>query len=107
MIRIHTITSKGFVRSKAITITLATNFLDHPQRTRPTTSSWGQLSLQQQLAYRLLLRGRYRYYFSSKYLDRFKQFETKLLNRYEMRTLGELTWFLGIQVVHDRSARKL
>ena len=45
--------------------------------------------------------------FSSKYLDRFKQFETKLLNRYEMRTLGELTWFLRIRVVRDRSARKL
>jgi hypothetical protein len=41
------------------------------------------------------------------YLDRLARFETRLLNRYEMRSLGDLKWFLGIRIERDRPARKL
>jgi hypothetical protein len=30
-----------------------------------------------------------------------------LMQRYEMRDLGELSWFLGIRVIRDREKRKL
>jgi hypothetical protein len=42
-----------------------------------------------------------------KYINRLNEFEQKLLNRYELHSLGELKWFLGIRVERDRDARKL
>jgi hypothetical protein len=38
-------------------------------------------------------------------LDVYKEFETKLFSRYELRSMGQLNWFLGIRVVHDISQR--
>ena len=35
------------------------------------------------------------------------EFEAKLLQRYEMRILGDAEYFLGIRIVRDRPARKL
>ncbi len=35
------------------------------------------------------------------------QFEQQLFTKYEIRPLGELKWFLGIQVLRDRPSRKL
>ena len=34
-------------------------------------------------------------------------FEKKLCAAYEMHTLGELKWFLGIRIIRDRSQRKI
>jgi hypothetical protein len=34
-------------------------------------------------------------------LDIHKEFEDKLFNRYELRSIGQLNWFLGIRVVRD------
>jgi hypothetical protein len=36
-------------------------------------------------------------------LDIHKEFEDKLFNRYELRSMGQLNWFLGIRVVRDIS----
>ena len=44
---------------------------------------------------------------SKKNLPKLKSFKAALLNRFKMRSLGDLKWFLGIRVVRDRSARKL
>jgi hypothetical protein len=41
------------------------------------------------------------------YLDRLTRFEAQLLDRYEMRSLGDLKWFLGIRIERNRPARKL
>jgi hypothetical protein len=38
-------------------------------------------------------------------LDIHKEFEDKLFNRYELRSMGQLNWFLGIRVVRDISQR--
>ena len=40
----------------------------------------------------------------SAYVD---AFEAKLFNKYEMKALGEIEWFLGIRVTRDRASRKL
>ena len=40
----------------------------------------------------------------SAYVD---AFEAKLFNKYEMKALGEIEWFLGIRVTRDRISRKL
>jgi hypothetical protein len=37
----------------------------------------------------------------------FLSFKTKLFNKYEMRDLGELSWFLGIRIIRDRTARRI
>jgi Reverse transcriptase (RNA-dependent DNA polymerase) len=34
-------------------------------------------------------------------------FEEALMKRFEMRSLGELSWFLGIHVIRDRTTRKM
>jgi hypothetical protein len=36
-------------------------------------------------------------------VDIHKEFEDKLFNRYELRLMGQLNWFLGIRVVRDIS----
>ena len=40
--------------------------------------------------------------FAKKDLQRMEEFEAKLLQRYEIRALGDLQWFLGIRIVRDR-----
>jgi hypothetical protein len=35
-------------------------------------------------------------------LEAHEEFERALTNRYEIRCLGKLSWFLGIRVVHDK-----
>jgi hypothetical protein len=37
----------------------------------------------------------------------FQEFKRKLTDRYEMREIGDLSWFLGIRVLRDRSQRKI
>ncbi len=39
--------------------------------------------------------------------DMLKDFEASLLKRFEMRSLGELKWFLGIRNLRDRDERKI
>jgi hypothetical protein len=41
------------------------------------------------------------------HLAHFDEFEKKLRARYEIRALGELTWFLGIRLLRDREAHKV
>ena len=41
------------------------------------------------------------------HLPRLANFEKSLIARYEIRSLGELSWFLGIRVVRDRGAKKV
>ena len=41
------------------------------------------------------------------HLPRLANFEKSLMARYEIRSLGELSWFLGIRVVRDRGAKKV
>jgi hypothetical protein len=36
-----------------------------------------------------------------------QQFESNLMNTYELRALGELRWFLGIRIIRDRQNRTL
>lgn len=36
-----------------------------------------------------------------------RSFETNLLQRYQVRSLGDLKWFLGIRIQRDRDARKM
>ena len=40
-------------------------------------------------------------------IDVYQSFRTRLFEHYEMRDLGELKWFLGIQVIRDRLKRKI
>ena len=40
-------------------------------------------------------------------LHKLRQFEEALLSRFEMRSLGELKWFLGIRIVRDRANRRI
>jgi len=37
----------------------------------------------------------------------YESFRTQLFERYEMRDIGELKWFLGIRVIRDRVQRKI
>jgi Reverse transcriptase (RNA-dependent DNA polymerase) len=39
--------------------------------------------------------------------DRLRAFEQALFARFEMRSLGDPQWFLGIRITRDRNARKL
>ena len=41
------------------------------------------------------------------HLPRLANFEKSLMARYKIRSLGELSWFLGIRVVRDRGAKKV
>ena len=45
--------------------------------------------------------------YSKKHEEKVKQFESKLLAKYEIRILGEATHFLGIRIVRDRPQKKL
>ena len=45
--------------------------------------------------------------YHKKYTQKVKEFEDSLLRRFEMRSLGELKWFLGIRIERDRPARRL
>src|SRR5579862_4120069 len=45
--------------------------------------------------------------YSSKHQGRIDDFESKFMSRYELRKLGEAEHFLGIQILQDRSQRKL
>lgn len=45
--------------------------------------------------------------YDRKHEQKFKEFERRLLQRFEMRSLGELNWFLGIRIVRERATRKL
>jgi Reverse transcriptase (RNA-dependent DNA polymerase) len=42
-----------------------------------------------------------------KYAQKVREFEDSLLRRFEMRSLGELKWFLGIRIKRDRPTRRL
>jgi Reverse transcriptase (RNA-dependent DNA polymerase) len=44
--------------------------------------------------------------YSKQHHDEFKQFKHGLLQRFEMRSLGNLTWFLGIRIKREHSTRK-
>ena len=44
---------------------------------------------------------------AKKDLHKLKEFEIALITRFEMRSLGELQWFLGIRVIRDREERKV
>ena len=35
------------------------------------------------------------------------EFRTKLMQRFEIRDLGETTWFLGMKITRNRPQRKL
>ena len=43
----------------------------------------------------------------TKDLPKLYPFKEALFSRYEMRDLGELSWFLGIRIIRDRSKRKI
>jgi hypothetical protein len=43
----------------------------------------------------------------SENLSKLHELRTALMQRYEMRDLGKLSWFLGIRIIRDRSQRKL
>jgi len=43
----------------------------------------------------------------TKHLSHLERFEKDLMARYETRSLGELSWFLGIWILRDRSKRKV
>ena len=45
--------------------------------------------------------------YSPKHQDRMDEFDVKLMNKYELRKLGEVEHFLGIRIVRDRPQRKL
>jgi Reverse transcriptase (RNA-dependent DNA polymerase) len=45
--------------------------------------------------------------FNRKYTQKVKEFEASLLRRFEMRTLGELKWFLGIRIERERHTQRL
>jgi hypothetical protein len=45
--------------------------------------------------------------YSPKHKDRMDDFELKLMNKYEVQTLGEAEHFLGIWIVRDRPQWKL
>jgi len=45
--------------------------------------------------------------YAPKNQDRMDTFESKLLNKYEIRALGEAKHFLGVRIVRDRAQRKL
>ena len=40
-------------------------------------------------------------------LPRLESFVQNLMQRYELRDLGELSWFLGIRILRDRPRRRL
>jgi hypothetical protein len=40
-------------------------------------------------------------------IDVYQSFQTRLYKHYEMRDLGELKWFLGIYIIHNRLKRKI
>jgi hypothetical protein len=40
-------------------------------------------------------------------LEAHEEFERALKNRYEIRCLGKLSWFLGIRVIHDEEQGKV
>src|SRR5271156_4827021 len=40
-------------------------------------------------------------------LPQLRQLRTALMQKYEMRDLGELSWFLGIRVIRDRTQGKV
>ena len=42
-----------------------------------------------------------------KYLSHLETFEKNLMSYYEIRSLGELNWFLGIRILRDRKAKKV
>jgi hypothetical protein len=45
--------------------------------------------------------------YSPKHQERMDRFELRLMDKYELRALGEAEHFLGIRIVRDRSQRKL
>jgi hypothetical protein len=45
--------------------------------------------------------------YDRRHVDNMNQFQAKLFNRFEMKCLDELSWFLRINIIRDRSFRKL
>ena len=45
--------------------------------------------------------------YSSKHQNQMDEFESRLMKKYEVRSLGEATHFLGIRIVRDQAQRKL
>jgi hypothetical protein len=41
------------------------------------------------------------------HLDKLHDFESKLFKKYEIRSLGELRWFLGVRIMRDRPNKKI
>src|ERR1700679_1067548 len=45
--------------------------------------------------------------FAKKDLPRLEEFEAKLLHQYKIHALGDLQWFLGIQIERDQANKKI
>ena len=45
--------------------------------------------------------------YKARYTKEVEEFQTKLFKKYEIRYLGEVSWFLGIQITRNRSTRQL
>ncbi|CAL8578705.1 hypothetical protein XPA_010761 [Xanthoria parietina] len=45
--------------------------------------------------------------YEARYTKEVEEFQTKLFKKYEMRYLGEVSWFLGIRITRNRSTRQL
>jgi hypothetical protein len=43
----------------------------------------------------------------TEHLSQLKDFEKRLAARYEIQSLGDLSWFLGIRIVRDKEAKKV
>ena len=45
--------------------------------------------------------------YEARYVNEVEEFQSKLFKKYEMRYLGEISWFLGIRLTRDRELHKL
>jgi hypothetical protein len=45
--------------------------------------------------------------YDRRYISQVNEFQMQLLNRFEMKCLRELKWFLDIQITRDRKIKKL
>lgn len=45
--------------------------------------------------------------FDRRHVQKVNEFQKKLFERYEMRNMGEIRWFLGIRITRDHYDRKM
>jgi hypothetical protein len=45
--------------------------------------------------------------FQKKHQKAFENFIEKLIGHYDLRDIGELSWFLGIRIICDREQKKI